>query len=385
MKNLNRFALLGLVALLPAACSEVNPAGPSVSFAAPISSGPANGTTYRFNQQPIVVSINNSVKTGSATVKYKVELATSNTFATITQTVNDIAETAGATTQVTLPALGGNVTYFWRWRAIVDGVTGEPSSAQSFFVRPQVVLGVPEAEQPAASSEVYNPTPTFTVRNGTRTGPVGTITYDFEVSTVATFATTVVRRTGVVEASTRTSWTPTSDLPEGTLYWRARAVDSTNDEVSPYTGGVRFERKRGIDLTKVIYHLGPNMTTFEETAVITDAYHRDGQLCIFHTRLGLWPATDFFGVGPILEGNQQIFALINGVWHSGSADWYRPGQACKAVDENIGADSFVGKEPIASWRPRAGEIFGVMATTPARAWPAMKTYDERSNVVLIPW
>ena len=105
---------------------------------------------------------------------------------------------------------------------------------------------------------------------------------------------------------------------------------------------------------------------------------------VFHTQLGSWPATDFFEFGPILEGNQFIFANINGVWHGGAADWYRPGQACKGVDDNIGRDSFsVG--PLSNWVPRPGEVFGIAATTPSRLYPGFKTLDHRSDVALIVW
>jgi len=380
-----RFAVFGLAALIPVACSDVNPSGPSVSFTAPTASGPSNGSSYRFNQQPITLTINNAVRSGAAVATYNVEVATNSSFATIVQTKDGIAEGAGSTTTVQISGLTGGATYFWRWRAVVDGVVGQPSQTLSFAVSARVILGVPDAEQPQANTEVYTATPTFTVRNGSRSGPIGSITYDFEVSTVSTFATTVAKVSGIPEGNTRTSWTPTAQLPEASLFWRARSVDATNGEVSPYTNPVRFDRKEGIDLTKVIYQLGPDMTTFEETAVITDAYHSDGQLCIFHTRLGLWPVTDFFDAGPILEGNQEIFVNIGGQWYAGSADWYRPGQACKNVDEGIAADSFVGKFPISTWRPQPGEVFGVMATTPARAYPAMKTYDERTNVKLIKW
>jgi hypothetical protein len=47
-------------------------------------------------------------------------------------------------------------------------------------------------------------------------------------------------------------------------------------------------------------------------------------------------------------------------------------------------DSF-DREPLHSWHPQPGEVVGVMASTPARLWPAMRTVDERTNVVLIQW
>ncbi|HEY7056529.1 MAG TPA: hypothetical protein VH458_08400, partial [Vicinamibacterales bacterium] len=88
--------------------------------------------------------------------------------------------------------------------------------------------------------------------------------------------------------------------------------------------------------------------------------------------------------GPVLEGNQWVFANIGGTWYAGAADWYRPGQGCKGVNNNIGVDSF-DREPLHSWHPQPGEVVGVMASTPARLWPAMRTVDERTNVVLIQW
>ena len=41
--------------------------------------------------------------------------------------------------------------------------------------------------------------------------------------------------------------------------------------------------------------------------------------------------------------------------------------------------------PIYSWIPQSGETFAVMSTTPARAWPQFRTYDERTNVQLVIW
>lgn len=372
-------------AVVMAACSADNPNRPDVTFTAPLAQGPAGGTIFRFNQQPVTLTIENAARTADVTVTYNVEIATAPSFSPIFRTIEGIAEGAGGTTTVTVANLPGGTTFFWRWRAVVGDTVGQPSPAAEFFVRPQVILGVPDAEEPAANRDIYTPKPTFTVRNGTRTGPVGAITYEFEVSTVATFASVVVRVTGIAEGNVRTSWTPANDLPEGTLFWRARAVDLFNEEASPFTAASRFERKRGIDLNSVIYQFGANIASWPQTSLITDAYHSNGLLCIFHTKLGVWPVQDFFDAGPILEGNQQLFALINGQWYGGSADWYRPGQACKSVDNNIGPDSFPGVNPIGSWRPQPGEVFGIMATTPARMWPAMKTLDERSDVWLIQW
>jgi hypothetical protein len=112
-------------------------------------------------------------------------------------------------------------------------------------------------------------------------------------------------------------------------------------------------------------------------------------MCIWHTKLGVWPSGIFFGdPNTLVEGNQWVLANINGRWYGGAAEWYRPGQACKDVTaDNIARDAFYydEQEPLRSWVPAVGEVFGLMSTTPARAWPHMRTLDERTNVVLVRW
>ena len=133
--------------------------------------------------------------------------------------------------------------------------------------------------------------------------------------------------------------------------------------------------------------LGPaGVASWPQTATIASTKAVDHDLCINHTSLGRWPSTIFFGdPNTLVEGNQWVFANIGGRWYGGAADWYRPGQACKDVTAaTIAADAFYDPrmEPLRSWRPRPGETFGVMSTTPARAWPDMRTIDQRTNVVL---
>lgn len=42
-------------------------------------------------------------------------------------------------------------------------------------------------------------------------------------------------------------------------------------------------------------------------------------------------------------------------------------------------------EPLRSYVPRAGDIIGLMLTTPNRFYPSMATVDQRTNVVLVPF
>ena len=178
------------------------------------------------------------------------------------------------------------------------------------------------------------------------------------------------------------------ELEEKTYFWRVVASSPANEATGPYSTTGSFRVEKGIDIRTVQIDVGPKeIVNWEETARITSAYIHDSQLCIFHTRLGLWPGTLFADDGTQVEGNQWIFVNLNGKWHGGAADWYKPGQACKAVDEGIGYDAFYlnPSTPLKNWRPRSGETIGVMSSTPARMWPSFKTYDERTNIVLIKW
>jgi hypothetical protein len=144
------------------------------------------------------------------------------------------------------------------------------------------------------------------------------------------------------------------------------------------------------DLGSATIVLGPkNIASWPQTSTVTSTRAVTGELCISHTKLGQWPNVVFFNdPNTRVEGNQWVFANIGGRWYGGAADWYRPGQACKDVNaQSIGGDAFYqpSQEPMHSWVPRPGEVFGVMSTTPARAWPEMRTLDERSNVVLVRW
>jgi len=148
-----RFVGLGLVIAIAVsvwACNTNNPTRPSMSFVAPVLQTPANGVAYNFTQQPITLQILNAVRTGAKTVTYALEVSTSASFATTVVSRDAIPEGDG-TTSVTLPQLNGNLTYFWRSRAVVDGVAGEPSAVQSFFVRPNITISVPSIQAPAAS------------------------------------------------------------------------------------------------------------------------------------------------------------------------------------------------------------------------------------------
>jgi len=388
------FLAVPIAVMVTVACDSSNPARPSMSVAAPTVASPADGTTYGFSQQPITVTFANATRSGSAPVTYVIEVATSPGFGTIATALTDVPEGNGVTT-VTLPVLAGNATYYWRIRPVVDGIAGASSPASSFVVRPAVTIGVPAPIAPADGASVGGARPAFVVENAARSGPAGNISYEFQVSESAAFG--ALTATGVVaEQPSRTSWTPGVDLPTGKLFWRSRGLDQGNDVAGPFSSVQSFERRRGgapgdqLDLSTVTVVLGPaNIGTWPATGVVTSTVARPGEICIEHTQLGGWPGTAFFDdPGTLTQGNQWMFAFIGGRWYGGGGRWYRPGQACKSTNADDGFTGtfyMEGAEPLRSYVPRPGDLIGLMSSTPARFYPGMRTVDERTNVVVVPW
>jgi len=370
--------------LAAAGCTSNNAARPSVSFAAPIAQQPANGTTYNFNQQPVRLQITNSVKTGDKATTYGVEVSTSNAFTSTAVKMDGIAEGSGGTTFVDLPSLAGNTTYFWRWRATVDSITGEPSATQSFFVRPNVTIAAPVQQSPSANQTVFTARPPFVTTNAVVTGPAGAISYDFQVSTSAAFSSLTASAT-VPQGSGTTTWTPASDLPENNYFWRVRARDPANSVDGPFSGAVAFTRKFGVDLATVNYGPYPNISNWPQTGRMTSASKVNDVVCTEFTTTVTWPSAPFLGDPSVqVVGNQWVFVLINGVWNGGAGHWLRPGQFCKTeYDEAFFVDAF--PPPLRNIVLHSGALFGVAVSTPARFYPNDRTLDHRTDVVMITW
>ena len=130
-----------------------------------------------------------------------------------------------------------------------------------------------------------------------------------------------------------------------------------------------------IDLGAVTW-LHTNVSGWAETSRITSTSIGNPPICIGHTMAGRWPVKD--GV----EGNPWIFVNMNGRWYAATYEWLSPGQTCKRIDANsIGPH--IGIPPLSSWRPRSGELVGLMVS--ARARSGGDTVPERSNVVMTRW
>lgn len=375
------FAAAAAVAI--GACAD-SPSRPSMSFAAPVAEEPSNDAAYNFNQQPISLQIINSVRTGSAAVTYNVEVSSDDAFSALAFASDGVGEGTGGTTSVQLPPLDGNRNYFWRWRAVVDGTVGEPSPTRKFFLRPNIILGIPDIRQPADGGAVYGARPTFIVGNSTVAGPAGQISYEFQVSDSAAFGQLLAMQT-VSAQPNETAWNPTTDLPEGNLFWRARARDLANGVDGPFSDAAGFERRFGLDLKSVVYALGPDISDWPQTATLTEWYKAGDTVCTFYDKS--WPNAPFLGDPNVaVVANQWVFVNVGGIWYGGAGHWLRPGQACKTeYDDAFFVDGFAGRFPFNNLVLRSGDVFGVAVSTPARFYPADKTLDERSDVQFLVW
>ncbi len=392
--------------LVVAACSHNSPTSPTAtggaasdsaltaSVTAPRPLTPANGAAIANIAQPVTLTVQNAVVTKTGGTTYTFEVATDAAFAAKVQTKDGVAEGSNGQTAVKLDTLAPATDYFWHARATGGGTTGVFGAAYKFTIGPAIAINAPAPIAPLNGTATGG-RPTLRATNATRTGPAGAISYRFEISTSSTFASIVSTAT-VPEGVNETGYTPVAELPiNATLFWRVTAIDPANGVSSPASAPQSFVTSLTIDLTKVVYLLGPDLSTWKETGKIV-AVEQDGSvaaggpMCISFTDPG-WPDAKWIYGGPDpnfgVYGNQWYFANINGTWYGGPGEWlYRGAATCKAGQgtTTIGPDSGFGN-PFSSWVPKVGELVGYAVSASARALPQMATVQERTDVVLVPW
>ncbi|MCC7415821.1 MAG: hypothetical protein IT176_01685 [Acidobacteria bacterium] len=408
---MNRFPAVCALAVLAlagavAACGRKSPVAPSeagaaagaaspltASVGAPRPLAPAAGAQIRNADQPVTLIATNGFSTKPGAV-YTFEVATDAAFATKVQTKENVQESGSGKTSVQLGALAAARDYYWHVRSTAGGTTGVFSQTFKFTIGPAVSLGAPSPIAPLNGSQT-GARPTLRVGNVSRSGPAGALTYVFEVATSSAF-TTVVASATVPEGAAETGFELPADLPANTtFFWRAAASDASSGVAGPPSAAQSFTTSLAIDLARVVYLRGPNLSTWKQTGRII-AIDQDGSaaangyMCISFTDPG-WPGAKWIygGDDPNFEifANQWYFANINGIWYAGAGEWlYRGGGTCKAGQgtRTIGPDSGFG-EPFTSWVPRVGELVGYAVTASARALPQMATVQERTDVVLYPW
>jgi hypothetical protein len=270
--------VLTLAALAAATgCTSSNPSQPTAaappaiadataSIAAPRPLTPANNAQIRNIDQPLTVVVQNAVTTASSALTYTFEVATDAAFANRAQTWDNVAQGSGGQTGVRLDQLAAARDYWWHARATGGGTTGVFGPAYKFTVGPAITINAPVPISPLTGART-NQRPPLRVINVVRTGPVGPITYRFEISPSPTFNPITVTATNS-EGVNETGFAPPTDLAPNTGYfWRAFALDAASGVTSPSSAVQSFVtavRGLGWETRTVTAYPGlPIQTTFE--------------------------------------------------------------------------------------------------------------------------
>jgi hypothetical protein len=393
--NTWKFPAVFLAAAVVSGCTTQNSEAPTVSFTSPLALGPSSGSSYKFRDQPVTLTLTNAVRTLPATVTYSVEVAADPAFTTKVFSKDGIAEGSGDTTSVTLPALtatSGNATYYWRSIAVVDGISSPPSATRTFVVQQQIILNTPALSEPASGITTTDLRPRFVTKNAVRQGATGAITYNFQVSRAVDFSSLLFDVTVAEQSGGQTVWTPASDLPAGTIYWRVRARDDANAEVTGFTSPLSLVVELFDPHKATFWNNPPGIARWPETARITSVDFSTGYMLVdFNRRTGpgAWPENASALFGPIQYTLGMCFRL-DGQWHCSAPTRFWIGREL----ENSGPSDRIADfwyydplrwGPMAGHQPRQGELVAFWVGQGNLRAGTIATNEERSNFALVRW
>ena len=223
-------AVFGLVGCEAAKSS--NPTAPSVAgpipgvnITAPALLEPAQGFKFKENEQPIRLVVANATSSGVRPLSYTFEVAADAGFNTKVFSRAGVAPGDG-NTSVQIDRLEIGRSYYWRAWAEDGANTGAIASA-GFEIFPKPAVTPPAALAPANDETVNTSTPALKVQNASFVGPIGWLSYEFQVATDEAFTRLVAA--GIVNQGTGETTFSSTPLAAGTLhFWRVRASDGEN-------------------------------------------------------------------------------------------------------------------------------------------------------------
>jgi hypothetical protein len=137
-------------------------------------------------------------------------------------------------------ALAAEHTYYWRARAQDGANTGPFASGVHFSIYTPIVLQAPGLVSPVNDAPVDR-NPTLVVSNAARSGPVGAIIYEMQVSANEAFSQIVDSMEQAEQpGSTRKAVGATLNY-DTRHYWRARAWEMTKNMPGPWSGTATFK------------------------------------------------------------------------------------------------------------------------------------------------
>jgi hypothetical protein len=196
---------------------------PGVNISAPVLIEPAQGFKFKENEQPIRLVIQNATTNGVRPLTYTFEVSGDSGFSSKVFSRSNVAPGDGRTS-VQLDRLEIGRPYYWRAWAQDGANTGAIATA-GFEIYPKPAVNPPTPVSPVNNELITTTTPAIKVNNATFVGPVGYLSYEFQVASDQAF-TRLVAAGKVNEGPGQTTFN-SSPLPNGgTMYWRVRASDS---------------------------------------------------------------------------------------------------------------------------------------------------------------
>jgi len=150
-------------------------------------------------------------------VTYTIQADNNSDFSSPELNVSGIAASA-----YTPAANMANNLYYWRVRA-VDGAGNNGGWSAVWTLTVFTALAPPTLLWPANATRINNNRPPL---DWSDAFSPSTVSYRLQVSTVNTFATTVIDVSGL----TSSTYTPASALTDGTYFWRVRAADGLGND-----------------------------------------------------------------------------------------------------------------------------------------------------------
>jgi hypothetical protein len=381
---------------------------PGVNITTPKVVEPQSGAKIPVDKQPITLTVENAATNGVRPLYYTFEIATDAGFANKVFTRQNVAPGEGRTSLRLPDALATERTYFWRAQALDGANTGMPTSATNFDVYTPIVIEAPVPVAPAENSTVGPGHPKLTVANAPRSGPVGAISYTFEVA--EDFAFTRKFGWAVTEQPTQTTTEEPGDLAPNKIYfWRAIAYQTTNPSIiGAWSRAVSFVTPPAatvptipapggpvgadaFDLSAAVIHASPNAAAWPATASITSLSFRSDGVAVEFTKKsgpGRWPDVVPPGWSGPLQYTLWIAMNLGGTWHTCGPIEYWNGLAAN------GGDVTVNNQIAVNWtyycgpmarQPAPGEQVGFFVTAGDARMKDAALVHERSNIVVIPF
>ncbi len=208
----------------PTAPSVAGPI-PGVNITAPGLVEPAQNFKFKESEQPIRLVVQNATSSGVRALTYTFEVAADSGFSSKVFSRSGVAPGDGRTS-VQIDRLEIGRAYHWRAWAEDGANTGSMATA-GFEIYPKPAVTAPAALSPVNNEVTASGSPSLRVRNASWVGPVGGLTYEFQVATDQSFAKLATAAI-VNEGSGETTFN-SSPLTAGTVhYWRVRASDGEN-------------------------------------------------------------------------------------------------------------------------------------------------------------